>query len=185
MCLFPKNVCIHFLLQVINGTLFWWNFYLYILETGNSTGEGGGILQMPSVPVRARFLVVGIANLAGLCGAFPSTKHWYVFCKRAHFMCLLLSCTSLTPTAVHSACVDGLHGHGNASTFSGPGMSSYIGLCCEVHVVWAGQLVLLFLLVCHKTHEQKVCYQLKLRLEYYTCSLIQGLLFPVPSLCIG
>ena len=102
--------------------------------TGKSTGEGGGILEMPSVPVRARILVLGIANIVSLCGERIEMERFLLlsigmFSGRAHSMCLLLSCISLTPTAVHSPCVDGLHGHGNASTFSGPGMSSSIGLC--------------------------------------------------------
>ena len=65
-----------------------------------------------------------------------------------------------------------------------------LGCVTEVHVVWVGQLVLLFhascLLVFHKTHEhsyaESLCYPSKLWLEYYACSLLQGLLFPVTSL---
>ena len=94
--------------------------------TGKSTGEG--ILEMPSVPVCARLLVLGIANLVGLCGERIVMERLLLlsigmFSGRAHSMCLLLSCISLTPTVVHSPYVDGLHGHGNASTFSGPGIN--------------------------------------------------------------
>ena len=145
--------------------------------------------------VNARLLVLGIANLVGLCGERIKMERFLLlsigmFSGRAHSMCLLLSCISLTLTAVHFPCVDGLHGHGNASFFLG---QECPGCVAEVHVVWVGQLVLLFhascLLVFHKTHEhsyaESLCYPLKLWLEYYACSLLQGLLFPVPSLCIG
>ena len=93
--------------------------------TGKSTAEGGGILEMPSVPVRAPLLVLGIANTVGLCGERIVMEHFLLlsigmFSGRAHSMCLLLSCISLISIAVHSPCDDGLYEHRNASTFYGP-----------------------------------------------------------------
>ena len=72
---------------------------------------------MPSVPVRARLLVLGATFL---CGERMVTVRFLlsvgILSGKAHSVCRLLSCILLTPAAVHSPCVDGLHGHGNADS---------------------------------------------------------------------
>ena len=98
MGVFLKNVCIHFLLQVINGTLFsaiqMKFLHVHCICTSSSMSglvnrkinRGGrwNIIKMPSVPVRARLLVLGIANLVGLCG--ERTPFSFGYCQSSRFM---------------------------------------------------------------------------------------------------